>query len=223
MSTPATSDFNLRALFRFSALGKLAEVPRAKLRSLRFSAWALSLSGVVSVLLVAKVGAPDVADLFALRIVAYAAFLYGGYGLWTLLSKDALNENCFGLARLRGWNEDGGAVRLSTLARHLIVGMCIAGLPGIVASLFVTNSDPTRTSRAVLVLGTAAYLFLLGSTLALVAGVARHWFPRHTRAATMMMLLLPFLLSLNWSWFPNFISLFVWGYEQLTFIGVLVS
>lgn len=193
------------------------------MRSLRFSAWLLGFSGVVSALVVTKLGAPDVADLYALRIVAYAAFLFGGLGLWTLLSPEALREPCFGLAQLRGWDQHSSAVRFSALARHLFTGMCIAGLPGIFASTYVAHTLPSRQGRLLLIASTALYFLALAISLAILAALSRRLAPRSTRAVTGALIIVPFFCHLAAPGFPNLISLYLWGFEQLTFVGVLFT
>ncbi len=91
----------------------------------------LALSGVSSVLLVTWLGAADVADIMALRIVAYACWLIGGPGLWTLLSSEALAEENQKLAELRGVRLKVPQFFALSAVRLLSKGMFWASLPGL--------------------------------------------------------------------------------------------
>src|SRR5690606_20827595 len=156
-----------RLALHLAPVAALAGSSLPRFRSLRTSGFFLAFSGVASVMLVRYLGAADVADIVALRIVAYACWLYGAFGLWTLLSPEALEASGQALLRMRGQSQLLFRSQILGIARHLTLGMFFAGMPGMVAAVAISPSIPTLLLRVGLFALALIYLASLGFVLGL--------------------------------------------------------
>lgn len=176
-------------------------------------------SALLSVLGVTWVGAGDVADVVALRLMAYAAWLYGLVGLPALLKRPRDADPTFELARLRGAIGMGAGARAVGLTVRLTAGLWIAALPGIALSAFVSESPSAFSARGLLFLASAGYLLALGASLGLVGVVSEKLLPRAPRVAAWGLVLVPFALSLLWSDVPSVPGAFLWAFRRLVAWG----
>ncbi len=175
----------------------------------------LALSGVSSVLLVTWLGAADVADIVALRIAAYACWLIGGIGLWTLLSSEAIAEENQKLAELRGVKmEDPEFVALSVV-RLLSKGMFWASLPGLLVAALVSTSSSMFAQRVALLVCTMAYLLSLAVVLALIGALSSRLSRTRARIIAAALVLGPFLLSITASSPLSIPSFYIWTFGKL--------
>ena len=202
-------------LLRLSAALTSAGYTAYKFRSLRISGALLALSGVASVVLVARVGAPDVADIVALRIMAYSCWLYGALGLWVVLSPEARKSEPSALARMRGQVLDSTLVRALGIARRLTLGMLFASIPGLVAALVVSPSASSLAQRVALLVVSTLYLASLGVVLGAVGALCTRLAPRTPRTCAVTLIVLPFLLSLSAPEIPSIPGIYSWALGQL--------
>lgn len=194
-----------------------------RFRGARVSGWFVALSGVLSVALAVWIGAGDVADLLALRVLAYAAWLYALVGLPALLHPDFSARSVSALSRLRGVVEIGPLPRGVGLFARLAVGLLLAALPGV---CFAALSSETLTLlgwRVGLVLASAGYLLLLAASLAAIGVLAEKLAPRTPRRCALALVLVPFLVGLLFPAVPSIPGAFLWAFERLIHLGGYVS
>jgi hypothetical protein len=186
-----------------------------RFRALRTSGFLLAGSGVASVLLVRYLGAGDVADIVALRIVAYACWLYGAFGLWALLSPEALEASGEALLRMRGQSQLLFRSQTLGIARHLTLGMLFAGMPGMVAAAAISSSVPTLLLRGGLIALSIIYLASLGLVLGAVGALCYKAAPRSPRRAALGVVLLPFLISFTADSVPSIPGFYSWALSEM--------
>jgi hypothetical protein len=187
----------------------------------RTSGLLLSLSAILSVLLVTWLGAGDVADIVALRLLAYAAWLYGLLGLPALIGPEARKGSAGGLALLRGQGEVGPVRRGLGLSLRLYVGLLIAALPGVIVAAAVSSGFQTLLLRTTLVLLSSVFLALLALSLGAVGAIAERLSPSHPRWIAIGVVLLPFGLGFFWPNIPSLPGAFLWAFEGLIHWGSL--
>lgn len=190
-----------------------------RFRGARWSGWLVALSGVAAVALAVWIGAGDVADLLALRVLAYAAWLYALIGLPALLHPDFAPSAVSGLARLRGVAEVGLFARGLGLFARLAVGLAIAALPGVVLAALSSQTATVLAARVVLVLAAALYLLVLAASLALVGVWAERLAPRAPRRTAVLLLLGPYLVGLALPGVPSVPGAFFWAFDRLVVWG----
>lgn len=184
-------------------------------RILRVSGILLAISGMGSVALVASLGAADLADIVALRVMAYGCWLYGGLGLFHLMSPDALRDETNELCRLRGQETNSPWLRAIAFARRLTLGMFLAGLPGIAATLFVSYDMPTFWQRVGLLFIAALYLASLSILLGVLGALSTRAAPRTPRTFATSLVLVPAFLSMLFDGVPNVVGIYAWGLGQM--------
>jgi hypothetical protein len=184
-------------------------------RLLGISGILLAVSGIGSVALVAALGAADAADIVALRVMAYGCWLYGGLGLFHLMSPDALRDEPNELCRLRGIDTRSPWLRAVAFSRRLSLGMCLAGLPGIAATLFVSREAPTFVQRLSLLGVCFFYLVSLSVVLGGLGAIATRAAPRAPRTFAAGLVLIPALLSVAYGGVPNIVGVYSWGLGEL--------
>lgn len=186
-----------------------------KFRSLHVSGALLSLSGVASVALVTWLGAADVADIVALRVLAYSCWLYGGLGLYALLSPAALDPSSHQIALLRGERFAFSDLHAFGIFGRLALGMCASGLLGVVAALVVSPSPAVALHRLLLVFTCTAYLLSLSLLLSAVAAFSHRATPKSPRRMTAFFILAPFFLSLVVGGVPSIPGAYIWMFGRL--------
>lgn len=208
-------------LLRLSAAVTATGYSAQRLRSLEMSGIFLALSGVASVLAVAHLGAADVGDIVALRILAYSCWLYGGLGLWALLSPKALSQQPSLLAKMRGQEMDTTWIRGLGFARRLTLGMLLASVPGLLTALIVSPTMGTVLYRALLLVVATLYLASLGLVLGGLGAFCAKAFPRAPRTSALAIVVGPFLLSLSAEEVPSIIGIYSWGLSEMIEWGAL--
>ncbi len=186
-----------------------------KFRSLRVSAILLSFSALGSVLLVTHLGAGDISGIIALRIVAYAAWLYGLLGVWALLSAESLSFQAKSFVEQRGLTCTPWRHFSLGVAWHLFIGMCVAGLPGVIAALLLSPDWSTLHQRASLLAATIMYLASLGLVLGILSSFCVRFTPRTPRLILSLLVFSPFAWSFIEDGFPSIPGAYVWGLTQM--------
>lgn len=210
-------------------LGRLLRAGRASTRAhtktLRY--WSLLVSGafvamssVGSVVVTARIGADDAVDLVALRLLAYAAWLYALVGLPALLDPRHASLPRVALARLRGVDLGSFSVRAVGIAERLARGLLVAALPGLLAIGFVLPTTTPRAPLAILFAAATAYLLALAATLGIVGALAERISPRSSSSMAFTLLLLPLALSLWINGMPSIPALFIAWFRSLSELGV---
>lgn len=211
-----------RLALNLAQVATLAGSSLPRFRSLRTSGFFLAFSGVASVMLVRYLGAADVADIVALRIVAYACWLYGAFGLWTLLSPEALEASGQALLRMRGQSQLLFRSQILGIARHLTLGMFFAGMPGMVAAVAISPSIPTLLLRVGLFALALIYLASLGFVLGLVGAICYKAAPRSPRRAALALVLVPFIISFTSESVPSIPGFYSWALSEMIAWGGVV-
>jgi hypothetical protein len=212
-----------REILRLAAVVTSAGAAAKQFRSLRISGILLALSGVGSVILVASLGAPDAADIVALRVMAYGCWLYGALGLWGVLTPQALKDTPNVLARMRGQEMDSPLLRAVGFAERLTKGMWLAGLPGLVAAAAVSPSAAAFAQRAGLIFVAALYLLTLSVLLGALGAFCVKAAPRTPRSFAVGLVMIPFALSFHYEGVPSIPGVYSWGLRQLIDWGAVVS
>jgi hypothetical protein len=184
-------------------------------RLLQVSGVLLAMSGIGSTLLAAWLGAADAADIIALRVMAYGCWLYGGLGLYHLLSPHALRDEPDEFCRLRGHETSSVFLRGVAFSRRLAIGMCLAGLPGLIAALCVSPQASIALQRTGLVLVALFYLLSLSLFLGALGAFATRAAPRAPRTFALALVLGPFLLSFPYEGVPSLVGIYSWGLSQM--------
>jgi hypothetical protein len=192
-------------------------------RGARLSGWFVAASGVMSVVLAVWIGAGDVADLLALRVLAYSAWLYALIGLPALLHQDFSARTVSELSRLRGVSEIGPVARGFGLFARLGSGLLFASLPGVCLAAFLSETVSLLSWRVALVLLSALYLLLLAASLAVVGVLAERAVPRAPRRTALALLLVPYLIGLAFPPLPSVPGAFFWAFEHLVLFGGYVT
>lgn len=178
------------------------------------------MSGVGSVVVTARIGADDAVDLVALRLLAYAAWLYALVGLPALLDPRHVSLPLVTLARLRGVDLGSFSARAVGLSERLARGLLVAALPGLLTIGFVLPATTPRAPLAILLAAATTYLLTLAATLGFVGALAERISPRSSRSVAFTLLLLPLVLSLWIDGMPNIPSLFIAWFRSLSELGV---
>ncbi len=194
---PALSETRADGWRRSIQLGLLATQADSRSRRFRGLFWSelmLAISGVASLIFVAALGTPDVADLVALRLLAYASWLCGGFGLSALLGR-ADTRSATELARLRGVSLEGWSHFALGVAVRIARGIVFAMLPVFVVAVAILPSQSSAASRWLLLPFLFAFAFALSACLGAVAGVVRRYWPHSPRRAAAGLLLVPWVVS----------------------------
>lgn len=194
-----------------------------RFRGARLSGWFVALSGVMAVALAVWIGAGDVADLLALRVLAYAAWLYALIGLPALLHPDFSAGSVSQLSRLRGVAEIGPAARAFGLFARLASGLLLASLPGICLAAFMSETVSLLSWRVGLIVLSVLYLLLLAASLAVVGAFAERAMPGAPRRCALALLVGPYLLGLVFPPLPSVPGAFFWAFERLVLFGGYVA
>jgi hypothetical protein len=192
-------------------------------RHLRFSGILLAMSGVASVFLVAELGAGDVADVIALRVVAYACWLYGALGLWALLSPEALENSGRALLKMRGQSHLPFRSQSLGIARHLSVGMCLSGIPGVVTAAALSPSLESLVHRLGLVAVCVVYLLSLSLVLGAIGGLSVRSAPKSPRRLALLLIVAPFFVSLFADDVPSIPGFYSWLLGEMIAWGGAIS
>lgn len=200
-----------------TALSSLHPAARRRFRSLNYSGFFLCLSGMFSVWGVTQLGAGDVADVVALRILAYACWLYGGMGLWTLLAPDAFEGT--GLAPLRGVSLPLSVPASFTIAQLVARGILQSGLIALALAALLSENAQVRTARLLQLVLCIPYVLIFAASLGLIGGLSLALVHRRARILALFIILGPFLLHLAGTPFPNLLSAMSWGLNQIIAVG----
>jgi hypothetical protein len=195
------------------ALARLHPLAQRRFRSLNYSGFFLCLSGLLSVWGVTELGAPDVADMVALRLLAYACWLYGGLGLWALLQPGAFEEN--GLAALRGIKLPTSLPVFVTLTTQLARGVSLSALPAMVLAVVCSEDPHLRSLRFVQLLLCVPYILAFALSVAFMGAASLALTPKFAHVTALVLLLVPFFLEVSGLFVPNVISGLVWGFGHL--------
>lgn len=209
------------SLLRLSAAVTATGYSAKRFRSLKLSGIFLAVSGVISVLAVARLGAADVGDIVALRVLAYSCWLYGGLGVFALLSPQALIQQPSAFAKMRGLNLETPLVRTIGFARRLVAGMLMASLPGLITALAVSPTMGAVGHRAALLIVATLYLTSLGVILGAVGALSSVAAPRAPRTFALLLVVGPFLLSFITERVPSIIGIYAWGLRRMIEWGAL--
>jgi len=183
------------------------------MRSLRLSGFFLAASGLLMVWAADHLGAGDVSDVMALRIVAYACWMYGVLGLWALLGPEALQ--LAGLGRLRGHAWSIFVPALLTISRIMLQGVALAGLPGVLLTVLLADDGLARSTRLAQFFWCNIYIIAFALSLGLVGALSRVWSGRRARFIAVLLVGLPFALDASGVDVPGVISGLVWGMGKL--------
>jgi len=194
-------------------------VQGGRFKSARLSGWFVASSGVMSVALAVWIGAGDVADLLALRVLAYAAWLYALVGLPALLHPEFSAQTVSELSRLRGVSEIGAVARVFGLFARLALGLLLAALPGVGLAALSSDTAPVAALRLALILASALYLLFLAASLALVGALAEKLMPQTPRRCAVALLVVPYLIGLSFPGVPSVPGAFLWAFEHLVIWG----
>lgn len=207
---------DLRVMVAVQALCQLGPRAQRSVRSLGLSGFFLAVSGLLMVWAADQLGAGDVSDVMALRILAYACWLYGVLGLWALLAPDALTLS--GLGRLRGHAWSIGFPAFLTISHVLWRGVSVASLPGLVLCVLLAD-DQTRPARWVQFFWCNIYIMFFALSLGVAGALCRVISPRRARWIALLLLGLPYVFEFQGAHFPHFISGMLWGMTQLIALG----
>lgn len=213
----------LRQIVRVTAVATSAGSTEKRFRSLTISGVLLALSGVGSVILVAWLGAPDAADIVALRVLAYGCWLYGGLGMWALLAPHSLRDEPNVLARMRGQEVDSWLMRALSFTRRLSVGMWLAGLPGLLTAAAVSHNAGAFAQRTALIAVSVLYLLSLSAVLGALGAFCLKASKRAPRSLAMSMVMIPFLLSFHYEGIPSIPGIYSWALRRMIDWGAFVS
>lgn len=219
---PPVGAFRL-GLTRLRRAGRMSTAAHAatfRYGSLLVSGALVAASSVGAVVLTARVGASDAVDLVALRLLAYAAWLYALVGLPALLDPRRASTANIELAALRGVDLNGFGVRAMGIGERLGRGLLLAALPGFLAIGFVLPGARSLGPLAILLGAVAAYLVTLAVTLGLIGALAERISPRASRGVAFSLLLLPLVLSLWVDGMPSIPTLFIAWFRSLAELGV---
>lgn len=209
----------VRRAIRQSLLRTEGSVRTGRFRGLRISGFLLGVSAVLSVLLVAWLGAADVADVVALRLLAYAAWLYGLVGLPALLGENVQHGSAEGLARLRGLRGSNTNRRIVGLGSRLFFGLSVAALPGLTMAVALSGSFHHLGRGIALLVFSTAYLACLAACLAAVGVLSERLSPKHPRLLSLSIIMLPFLLGHVLPGTPSIPGAFIAAFDALVAWG----
>lgn len=171
-------------------------------RSLHLSAFFLALSGIVSVLWITSWGAASTADLIPLRILAYAAWLYGALGLSAFLRAGPGHVHT--LLSLRGVPPAShSTLRALGIGARLTLGMSFAALPGLLTTLFLAPQASIFWARLCVFGASTLYLSSLSFILAALGVTSERLAPRFPRLLTALIVLGPYFLSFIYPGTPS--------------------
>ncbi len=212
--TPSFRTALLRGL-RMARLLTFLGARDTRFRSLHLSGGLLALSGIASVALVSFLGAADVADIVALRVLAYGCWLYGGLGLYALLSPQALDTSAHEIALLRGEQASFTELQALGIFGRLSLGISASGLPGIIAAVVVSPTTDVIANRLALTAASLAYIISLSLVLSAVAAFAHRAAPRAPRRLAAFIVLFPFALSFFSDGIPSIPGAYVWMFGRM--------
>ncbi len=206
-----------RVLRSLVALSGLHPMAHRRFRSLNYSGFFLCLSGLITVGFTVRVGASDVADVIALRFMAYACWLYGGLGLLTLLKPGAFEGTA--LAPLRGVELPNALPHAATLSLLLARGISLCSLPVLALALVLSGDEATVRARVDQLGLTLLYILACSLSLAVVGALCLALSARRARALALLFLIVPFALQLASLPVPNVIGGLIWGFGELVSAG----
>jgi hypothetical protein len=93
--------------------------------------------------------------------------------------------------------------------------MWLAGLPGIVATLFVSYEASTFIQRSGLLAVAALYLLSLSIILGVLGAFSTRAAPRAPRTFALGLVLVPLFLSSSFDGIPNIVGVYSWGLRQM--------
>ncbi len=190
----------------------------SRFRGLGWSAGLLALSGVVSIALLSRVGAAEVGDVLALRLLAYASWLYGGLGLAALLAPRADDANARRLALLRGQIADETASLWIGIAARIATGVFLAALPGLLVAWAVAPAQLVA-ARAWLFPASFVYAVALGASLGGVGALSVRIAPRSPRFFAAGLVLVPYVLAVGAPAIPSIPGFFALLLNQMLQLG----
>lgn len=161
----------------------------------------------------AALGAGEAADVIALRLLAYASWIYGGFGLSALLAAGQGSQ--IELARLRGQNPHQPLHRVTGMGLRLALGIFLSALPSVLLSALVLPDSSLLPERLLLIPLSGLYAFALGTSLAAVGAFAERLTPRSPRITAALILLVPYTLHLTGTEIPSIPGLFSWFLEKM--------
>lgn len=204
---------DIRVALSMRAMCQPSPRTQRKMRSLSYSGFFLASSGVLSVWAAHRLGAGDVSDVIALRILAYACWLYGLFGMWTLLGPGALET--VGLGGLRGYSRSAVVSGFLRLGTYLTKGVAFAGLPGLMLAALLTSDEATRAARLTVLGWSGVYIAVFAVSLATLGALSRGFSARRARLIFAMVLLLPYSLELSGMQVPNVLGGLMWAMGAL--------
>ena len=207
----------LRVTLALNSLSSLHPAARKRIRSLNYSGFFLCLSGLLCVWAVDELGAGDVADIIALRILAYACFLYGGLGLWALLVPGAFEGTS--LAPLRGMRLPLGIPVFVTLSVQIFLGVILSGLPAVALAAALSENDAIQAARWAQLAWCLPFALAFSLSMALLGALSLSYTKRRPRWTAILLLVLPYLFSIYVTEIPNLLSGLLWGFHQLIALG----
>jgi hypothetical protein len=175
----------------------------------------LATSGVASVFLVRELGAGDVSDVVALRVLAYACWLYGALGLWALLSPEALENSGGALLKMRGQMHLRFRSQSLGLARHLFLGMSLSGIPGVLAAATLSPNLASLVQRIGLLAASVLYLLSLSLVLGALGALSVRSAPKSPRRLALLLIVAPFLVSLVADDVPSIPGFYSWLLREM--------
>lgn len=216
-ATPLGRGWALRRL-RLGLLATHRAASGSRFRGLGWSAGLLALSGVLSIAFLSRVGAAEVGDVLALRLLAYASWLYGGLGLAALLAPRADDANARQLALLRGRIADETSSLWIGMAARIATGVFLAALPGLLVAWAVAPAQFVA-ARAWLFPASFVYAIGLGASLGGVGALSLRIAPRSPRLVAAGLVLVPYALALSAPSIPSIPGFFALLLNQMLQLG----
>ena len=189
------------------ALARLVTRGGSQRRAFRSALWSgvsLALLSTPLIAVLARTSAADATDILAVRVLAYASWLVGGFGAWAFFGPGAVSPMADTLARERGFST-------SDLGTLWSVGVAVR----LAQAIFLITLLP----QALLLPAVAAYATLLGGVIAALGSLARRLTPRHPRATLALLVLLPYFASFWFSAIPSVPGVFGWLLDGLIALG----
>ncbi len=184
-----------RGLWVLSKLSTRAGRQSRGFRTTRLGGWMVGLGATASIALLAVNGAADTTDVLALRVLAYASWLYGVFALSALCKSapTALDGALGGLAAERGYSPaDVSRSWVIGAAAALARGVSTMTLIPLVVSIALSDTTRQLTTRLLLLPAVVVYALVFGYTLALVTHWARRLTPAYPRVTTAIIVLVPY-------------------------------
>lgn len=205
------------------ALARLVTRGGSQRRAFRSALWSgvsLALLSTPLIAVLARTSAADATDILAIRVLAYASWLVGGFGAWAFFGPGAVSPMADTLARERGFStSDLGTLWSVGVAVRLALAIFLITLLPLGVSVALSPSTSLLLSRALLLPAVAAYATLLGGVIAALGSLARRLTPRHPRATLALLVLLPYFASFWFSAIPSVPGVFGWLLDGLIALG----